>query len=266
VSNCSFVKHYTFLDYLYGGCELSVIVAIDFTASNGDPRTTESLHYNNPPALNEYEHGITAIGTIIEPYDTSKMFAVYGFGARINDVVTHCFPLNGNPTNPEVLGVQGILSVYQHALNNITLYGPTIFAKIIDVAAQIAKSNESTNQQKYYILLLLTDGAISDEEDTIRELVRISNLPLSILIIGVGNEDFANMRILEAGGQLLRDSSGNVAVRHNLQFVPMVDYRDQHHSELAKDVLYELPRECLEYMTMKGIVPNPRKVVAPPPM
>lgn len=28
----------TFLDYIFGGCEIGVHVAIDFTLSNGDPR------------------------------------------------------------------------------------------------------------------------------------------------------------------------------------------------------------------------------------
>jgi len=264
VTKCSFIQHYTFLDYLYGGHELSVIVAIDFTGSNGDPHEPTSLHYNNPPNLNEYEHAITAVGTIIEPYDAGRMFAVYGFGAKINDAVTHCFPLNGNSTNPEVQGVQGILSLYQYALDKIELYGPTIFQQVIDVAAQIAQRSESMNQQKYYVLLLITDGAISDEQKTIREIVRTSNLPLSILVVGVGNEEFAEMRILEGGGHLLKDDSGNVAVRHNVEFVPMRDYRDQHHSEMAKDVLDEIPREFLEYMKSKNIIPSPRRVSAPP--
>jgi len=72
------------------------------------------------------------------------------------------------------------------------------------------------------------------------------------------------MRILQGGDQLLKDSNGNAAVRHNLQFIPMIDYKDLHHSELARDVLYEIPREFLEYMKMKAIIPNPRKVAAPP--
>ena len=38
----------TFLDYIMGGCEMNVQVAIDFTGSNGDPRYSNSLHYLNP--------------------------------------------------------------------------------------------------------------------------------------------------------------------------------------------------------------------------
>src|SRR6185295_18762851 len=35
----------TFLDYIAGGTEINLVVAIDFTGSNGDPRTPKSLHY-----------------------------------------------------------------------------------------------------------------------------------------------------------------------------------------------------------------------------
>jgi hypothetical protein len=39
---------YTFLDYLAGGFELNFMVAIDFTASNGNSRLPDSLHYIDP--------------------------------------------------------------------------------------------------------------------------------------------------------------------------------------------------------------------------
>lgn len=34
-----------FLDYIRGGCEVAVMVAVDFTASNGAPSLPSSLHY-----------------------------------------------------------------------------------------------------------------------------------------------------------------------------------------------------------------------------
>ena len=43
------------------------------------------------------------------------------------------------------------------------------------------------------MLLLITDGIIDDMDDTIAEIVEISQLPLSIIIVGVGIEDFFNM-------------------------------------------------------------------------
>lgn len=40
-------KH-SFLEYVFGGCEMDLSIAIDFTLSNGDPRQPNSLHFFDP--------------------------------------------------------------------------------------------------------------------------------------------------------------------------------------------------------------------------
>lgn len=54
-----------------------------------------------------------------------------------------------------------------------------------------------TNQQ-YNILLIITDGIINDMQKTIDQIVRGSSLPMSIIIVGVGNADFDSMDVLDA--------------------------------------------------------------------
>ena len=46
----------------------------------------------------------------------------------------------------------------------------------------------------YHILLILTDGQINDMDDTKDLIVECSKYPLSIIIIGVGNANFSNMK------------------------------------------------------------------------
>jgi hypothetical protein len=62
----------TFVDYITGGCELDLCVAIDFTASNGDPRVPGSPHDITSSSLNEYEKAILAIGGIVSKYDANQ--------------------------------------------------------------------------------------------------------------------------------------------------------------------------------------------------
>ena len=38
-------KRESFLDYIFGGCEIGLQVAIDLTLSNGEPQMPDSLHY-----------------------------------------------------------------------------------------------------------------------------------------------------------------------------------------------------------------------------
>lgn len=61
----------TFLDYIFGGTEISVHVAIDYTLSNGPPNEQDSLHYLNPNNfINEYTAAISACLGIIQDYDS----------------------------------------------------------------------------------------------------------------------------------------------------------------------------------------------------
>lgn len=74
--------------------------------------------------------------------------------------------------------------------------------------------------QQYFVLLLLTDGAVTDVEATREAVIRASHLPMSIIIVGVGGADFEAMEQLDADGGPLRARSGEAAARDIVQFVP----------------------------------------------
>ena len=73
VIRCLVHQKYTFLDYLQGGMSMNFVVAIDFTASNGDPNDPNSLHFISNPNPNQYVQAIKAVGDIIEDYDSDKV-------------------------------------------------------------------------------------------------------------------------------------------------------------------------------------------------
>lgn len=77
-----------------------------------------------------------------------------------------------------------------------------------------------TCPQQYFVLLLLTDGAVTDVEATREAVVRASHLPMSVIIVGVGSADFEAMEQLDADGGPLRTRSGEGAARDIVQFVP----------------------------------------------
>lgn len=55
---------------IFGRCQLHCTFAVDFTASNGDPKSPSSLHYINPYRPNPYANALRAVGNIIQDYDT----------------------------------------------------------------------------------------------------------------------------------------------------------------------------------------------------
>lgn len=128
-------RRHTFLEYVFGGCEIGLTVAVDFTLSNGNPTSPSSLHYLDMNK-NEYLQAIQSVGNILQYYDSDKQIPVLGFGAAIppyTNKANHCFALNGNIFDPEVDGIAGVVEAYKHAINRVNLYGPTNFAPILEL-------------------------------------------------------------------------------------------------------------------------------------
>lgn len=61
-----------------------MVIAIDFTGSNGTPSSPNSLHYMNPNAPNQYQLAIRAIAQILLNYDSDKRIPSFGFGAKLH--------------------------------------------------------------------------------------------------------------------------------------------------------------------------------------
>ena len=144
----------TFADYIAGGCQLRVTVAIDFTASNGDPRKESSLHHFNPKRIsvtnttdgtlgvmedmNDYEKAIFSICNALAEFDSDQKFPVKGFGARLSkgSEVSHSFPCGSGDDN-EVDGVMGILEAYHETIKGgIGMSKPTDMTHVIREAGK----------------------------------------------------------------------------------------------------------------------------------
>ncbi|KAG6646168.1 hypothetical protein CIPAW_08G175000 [Carya illinoinensis] len=255
-------EQYSFLDYVSCGFELNFMVAVDFTASNGNPWNPDSLHYIDPSdQLNSYQKAIMEVGEVVQFYDSDRRFPAWGFGGKTFDgTISHCFNLNGIAGSFEVEGVEGIMYAYASALHYVTLAGPTLFGQVIKTAAQIASQSVSYNSKKYFVLLIITDGVLTDLQEMKDALVKASDLPLSILIVGVGGADFGQMDVwhfLDANkGQRLESSTDLVATRDIVQFVPMQDVHGGH-IFVVQALLEDLPRQFLTCMRCRDIKPHP---------
>lgn len=253
---CDFNKRHSFLEYVFGGCEIGLSIAIDFTLSNGHPSKPNSLHYLDMNK-NEYLNAIKSVGNILQYYDSDKQIPVFGFGAAIpphNQTADHCFALNGNIFDPEVDGLEEVINVYKKAINSVNLYGPTNFAPIIELINDMAEADEVSQQnQKYNILLIITDGIINDMQKTIDQIVRGSSNPLAIIIVGVGSADFDSMDVLDADDTPLYSTRYKKYMAADIvQFVP---FREFAHNpmQLAKETLEEVPGQLVNYFRTKGI-------------
>ena len=96
-------------------------------------------------------------------------------------------------------------------------------------------------------------------EQTIRSVVDAAYLPLSIIIIGIGNCDFSKMVTLDGDDGLI-DSAGRRAKRDLVQFVAFNEFKGNP-QKLAEKVLEELPSQLCEYMRFMNIQPEPPQIV-----
>ncbi|KAG8131903.1 hypothetical protein E2320_009798 [Naja naja] len=258
LKSCKIETEYSFLDYIMGGCQINFTVGIDFTGSNGDPKSPDSLHHISPNGINEYLTAIWCVGGVIQDYDTDKLFPAFGFGAQVPPdwQVSHEFALNFNPANPYCQGIQGIIDAYRQALPQIRLYGPTNFSPIINhVARFAAHSMQEKTASQYYVLLIITDGEITDLDQTRQAIVNASKLPMSIIIIGVGSAEFKAMEFLDGDDGVLKSLAGEPVARDIVQFVPFRQFQNAPREALSQAVLAEIPKQLVSYFKKAGLTP-----------
>jgi len=133
--------------------------------------------------------------------------------------------------------------------------GPTSFTQVIDTASSFAtKAQEEANQEgkmKYGILLIITNGTVSDVDETLASLEKASDAPLSIVVVCVGDNDFTAMNELD----------DQRSYRDILQFVEFNAHKHDSNS-LTQATLNEIPGQLVGYFQRNGINPSPPVQVA----
>lgn len=248
----------TFSDYLRDGYQVSLIGAVDFTYSNGLQSNPSSLHHTGTE--NQYMKAIKSVGEILHQYDSDKVYPFYGFGGAPtfmgSEAVSHCFPLNGSDASPEIAGIDNVLKTYRDVSSKVKLLGPTHFAPMLQKTKELVLAGQ--DEKMYYILLILTDGEIHDMEETMKQIKDISDrqLPVSIIIVGVGSENFANMVKLDGDDVELAEGC-----RDLVQFVKYEDViarskAEEANENLAALVLEEVPGQFVKAFTLKQKFPT----------
>ncbi|KAJ1492660.1 Copine-domain-containing protein [Baffinella frigidus] len=130
----------------------SLMVAVDFTKSNEwmGKRTygNRCLHdTSQPESPNPYQRVISIIGKTLAHFDDDGIIPAYGFG------------------------------------DTVQMSGPTNFAPAIREAVKRVKKEDNA----FHVLLIIADGQVDREEDTVKAIVEASRHPIAIICIGVGD-------------------------------------------------------------------------------
>ncbi|KAK8490109.1 hypothetical protein V6N13_121292 [Hibiscus sabdariffa] len=280
VKYSSIDDNYQTLDQVTGalaqaGLESSnLIVGIDFTKSNewtgARSFDRKSLHHIGND-LNPYEQAISVIGRSLSAFDEDTLIPCFGFGdasTHDQEVFSFC------PDERFCNGFEEVLERYREIVPQLRLAGPTSFAPIIERAMTVV--DQSGDQ--YHVLLIVADGQVTrsvdtqpgqlspQEQKTIDAIVRASEFPLSIVVVGVGDGPWG----------MMEDFHDNIPARafDNFQFVNFTEIMSKNmhplkkQAEFALSALMEIPSQyeaIIELGLLGGKRENTSERIPPPP-
>ena len=117
VNKCEISVPFSFIYYIRSGVEINTMIAIDMSATNGNPFDHRSLHHSQ--GEDEYMTALREVGNVLAAYDTTQRFPALGFGAaQAPDYkeTVHCFPLLRADDQPVSDNVNEVIGAYRKAL------------------------------------------------------------------------------------------------------------------------------------------------------
>ncbi len=237
-----------FIDLIENGLQIRLSFAIDYTNSNLLYTNPKSLHYiGNPEKLNPYENCIRCFGELISSYDYNHKIALHGFGAIIPSTgdTSHCFPVSLTK-DPIANGIEEAIKQYKESLPKITLDGPTYFFPVFKENLDMLKDDDDCPTSIYHILVIISDGNNHDVDEMTRQLIKSERYPISVCIVGVGDENFSKMLQMDSRTKPLEDKDGNKSERDMCQFVRYNDFKDRP-DKLTEYMLNVIPSQVEAY-------------------
>ncbi|KAI5579166.1 hypothetical protein POPTR_008G081300v4 [Populus trichocarpa] len=133
------------------------------------------------------------------PFDEDNLIPCFGFGdATTHDQEVFSFHGDHSPCH----GFEEVLTCYKKIVPNLRLAGPTSYGPVIEAAIDIVQKSKG----QYHVLIIIADGQVTrsdnssdrelspQEEQTIKAIVDASSYPLSIILVGVGDGPWEDMK------------------------------------------------------------------------
>ncbi|KAL1205634.1 E3 ubiquitin-protein ligase RGLG4 [Cardamine amara subsp. amara] len=259
----------------------NLILGIDFTKSNewtGKTSFGGKCLHDLGEAPNPYEKAIFVIGQTLAPFDEDNLIPCFGFGdSTTHDEEVFSFHSDNSPCH----GFEEVLACYRKIAPNLRLSGPTSYGPLIDAAVDIVEKNGG----QFHVLVIVADGQVTrgndmaegelsqQEKTTIDAIVNASSYALSIVLVGVGDGPWEDMRKFD----------DKIPKREfdNFQFVNFTEIMKRDSPQSAKETafalaaLMEIPSQyqaAIEFRLLgnqtglaKSIVPRPAPVPYTPP-
>lgn len=266
VSDCRIVKLPTFVDYLLGGYEIYLTLAIDFTVSNGIHTLSSSHHNLTPNSDNRYMECIkSVIDFTLRFSEKSHSYlpvVVYGFGAVPThlDHISHCFALNQEERDPTIYSSDTLWHHYENIVKYSEPAGLVPLRHVIHKCLHDVMAQECYTQ--YRVCYVLTAGEVCDVIEVTDLLVESAKYPITFLLMGIGDQKGLEKLEEITKTDKLTSSSGCEAVRPNVVYRKWESLKSQtltkgqnKISAISLNLTSILLKQFTDYYRLKNITP-----------
>ena len=245
-------KKYLIFDYFKSGLKLLCFLSMDFSELNNN----SSLKDNK----DNYINILNIISNAISNYTENQLFYVSGFGGKDKDIKSNnsIFNLNKNLNDSSVHTIQTVIQQFKNCIeynfiepeNKINLS-----SMIKNIIKNIYKIYEIKNYYASFIIIR-ADINNNDKKEIINSIIESSYLPLTIFIIGVGNNNFSNLKKIVLNHKYMYSSLGMEKRRDNIFFnFSTDDFFDDEQKLISwfSNILYE---QILSFYSLSKIYPE----------
>jgi E3 ubiquitin-protein ligase RGLG len=224
----------------------SMIIGFDFTGSN---EWTGELSFGNKPLhtidvtgviTNPYEEVARMVGETLSGFDDDNKIPAFGFGDSLT-TDKRIFPLSASVY---ANGFDEVVRQYRHMASRVKLSGPTSFVPLVEHAIEIA---QMTGQ--YQVLLIITDGAVTNVPLNAAAIVKASNFPISIICVGVGDGPWDTMEAFDSKLEA-RKFDNFQFVQYNKVKADALATKSPLGPKFALQALQELPKQYKEIQSL----------------
>uniref|UniRef100_A0AC34Q9M0 Copine C-terminal domain-containing protein n=1 Tax=Panagrolaimus sp. JU765 TaxID=591449 RepID=A0AC34Q9M0_9BILA len=257
---CNDVALSSFLDYISSGSTLNLAIAIDFSRPDSFIDEAYVRRY-----LDDVELAVKAIGEPFRDFSATSAYGAFGFGAKIPPLYREsqefCLSLE---TDPYCRGLDGVMKAFKNSFANVQPINTAHLSHVIYYVSKLAQNalnRNQSNQPNYHVLVVITRGVFDDLKETIQSIIFASRAPISIVFVGINNNDLGDLERLATAGTRLT-YHGRKPERDCVQYVSIPKCREEESnpSELkslvAERALSCLPWQMSTWMTKNGYKPR----------
>ena len=250
IKNNKYNNKVSIFDFLKAGMRLSSFIAIDFSNGKNKKSLSES-DINYSKIMKQILHKMLA-------YNKNNQFFIFGYGAKLRNsnnfeiLYRSVFNLNMKDKNSAIC-YEKVIEEYKKCLSNIISDEKIYLSSVI---RKITKEIYNSYDLRYYNVLFILSRELTAEEDNqeiIDVFIESGYLPLSIIIICEGQNNFYKMNKFY-GSQIKKSSNKMNKIRNNIKCITFSDY-DENEERMIESCLREINLHIIEYFRLNNCTP-----------